>query len=501
MKPRLLAALLSAAVLFAADHDVRRYGARGDGIAKDTAAVQAALDAAERQGGGTVILPAGNYLCGTLHLRSNVALYLSAGATLLASTDNADFDPYEKLPYPTPDDRETTYFHYALLAGENVEDIAILGQGAIDGNRPRRGGPKPVALKLCRHVTIRGITIRRAPNYCISLLGTDYVDIAGITLLDNYSDGIDPDSCRFVRISNVYFDGWDDAIVAKASHALGYKRSTENLTVTNCVLSTNSCYLKFGSESGGDFRNIAFTNTACYRRPGADPRNLSVVDIESNDGSNVDGVVISNIVAQDVYKPFAIRLSNRGPGGGASPQPGSVRNIAIRNFISTGASVAAGIAGLPDHPVQDLTLDNVMITVRRPKETPTEMDRFPGTSFRPQAAYGLVARHADGLRLANVQMRWQDEDARPAIVFDDVKNLVLDGFHADTVAGRGPVVVLQDVAQAFIQGCRAAQGTGVFLRLTGPRSAGVRFAGNDFSRAATAVEEDGRGAGPRVAPE
>src|SRR5208282_99535 len=192
--------------------DVRAYGAKGDGMAKDTAAVQAAMDAAAKQGGGTVLLPPGKYLCGTIHLKSHVTLYLEAGATLL----------------------------------ESAEHIAILGQGAIDGNRPARGGPKPIALKLCRYVAIRGITIRRAPNYCISLLGTDYVDIDGVTMVDDYADGIDPDSCRYVRISNCYFDGWDDAIVAKASFALGYRRSTENLTVTNCVLTTNSCYLKFG---------------------------------------------------------------------------------------------------------------------------------------------------------------------------------------------------------------------------------------------------------------
>src|SRR5271157_80482 len=107
--------------------DVRSFGAKGDGVAKDTAAVQAAMDAAAKQGGGTVLLPPGKYLCGTIHLRSNVTIHLEAGATLLESADNADFDPYEKLDYPLRDDRETTYFHYALLAGENVEHIALLG--------------------------------------------------------------------------------------------------------------------------------------------------------------------------------------------------------------------------------------------------------------------------------------------------------------------------------------------------------------------------------------
>jgi len=203
----------------ATSFDVRAYGAKGDGVAKDTAAVQAAMDAAAKQGGGTVLLSPGKYLCGTIHLKSNVTIYLEAGATLLESANNADFDPYEKLDYPLRDDRETTYFHSALLAGENVEHIAIVGQGVIDGNRPKRGGPKPIALKLCRYVAIRGITIRRAPNYCISLLGTDYVDIDGVTMVDDYADGIDPDSCRYVRISNGYGGGRGAAAVVQ-----GYRR-------------------------------------------------------------------------------------------------------------------------------------------------------------------------------------------------------------------------------------------------------------------------------------
>ena len=144
--------------------DVRAFGAKGDGAVKDTAAVQAAIDAAGEQGGGVVMVPAGRYLCGTVHLKSDVTLYLSAGATLVASPDNGDFDPYETLPFKSVSDEETTYFHYALLAGENIHNVAILGQGTIDGNRTRRHGPKTVALKLCQHVAIRGITVKNRPT-------------------------------------------------------------------------------------------------------------------------------------------------------------------------------------------------------------------------------------------------------------------------------------------------------------------------------------------------
>lgn len=470
--------------------DARAYGAKGDGTTKDTAAVQAAMDAAAKRGGGAVVLPPGKYLCGTIHLRSNVTLDLEAGATLLESPDNADFDPYEKLDFPSREDRETQYFHYALLTGENVEHIAIVGQGTIDGNRPKRGGPKPIALKLCRFVTIRGITIRRAPNYCISLLGTDYVNIEGVTMVDEYADGIDPDSCRYVRISNCYFDGWDDAIVAKASFALGYKRSTENLTVTNCVLTTNSCYLKFGSESAGDFKNVAFTNCACYRRPGADRRNLSVVSLESHDGGNIDGVVISNIVAQDVYKPFAITLNTRSHHGFPPLPPGTIRNVTISNFVSTGASVAAQITGIPDHLVEGVTLKNILITVQRPRETQTELRHFAGKSFFPQPAYGLLVRHAENLSMQNVQIRWQERDERPAIILDDVHDSALDGFRTDTVTGAGPILWLQESADFLLRGCHPPANTPLALRLSGAHTEGIRLTGNDFSHVRRVWEAD-----------
>src|SRR5208337_5082216 len=166
----------------------------------------------------------------------------------------------------------------------------------------------------------------------------------------------------------------------------------------------------------------------CYRRPGADPRNLSAVSLESHDGANIEGVVIANIVAQDVYKPFAITLNTRSHGGFPPLPPGTIRNVSISNFMATGASVAAQIAGIPERPIQGVTLKNIMITVRRPRETESEMERFAGNSFRPKPAYGLVAQHVEDHKLVNVQMRWQEEDERPAIILDDVKNSALEGF-------------------------------------------------------------------------
>lgn len=204
--------------------NVRDFGAVGDGRAKDTAAIQKAIDAADRSGGGTVVVPPGRYLSGTIHLKSNITLHLEGGAAILASGDNADFDAYEPLTFKSVSDSETTYFRYALIAAEDVHHVAITGQGIIDGNRTKRGGPKTIALKRTSHVTIRDVTVMNSPNYSISMLGCDWVVIDGITILNGYSDGIDPDSSRNVRISNAYIDCYDDAICPKASPSLGAPR-------------------------------------------------------------------------------------------------------------------------------------------------------------------------------------------------------------------------------------------------------------------------------------
>ena len=247
--------------------DVMAFGATGDGETTDTQAIQKAIDTCAESGGGTVYFAPGTYISGSIHMKSDVTLHLDTGATIRASVEESDFDPYETLDYKTDSDKETTYFHYSLIWGENISNVAIIGQGTVDGNRQKRGGPKPIAFKRCQHITVRDIKIINAPNYCISLLGCDYVNIDGVTILNAYCDGIDPDSCRYVRISNCHIESWDDAIVPKSSYALGERRATEFLTVTNCILSTSCNAFKLGTESGGGFKYITVSNCVMYAPP------------------------------------------------------------------------------------------------------------------------------------------------------------------------------------------------------------------------------------------
>jgi hypothetical protein len=507
--------------------NVLAYGAKGDGQAKDTAAVQKAIDARAERGGGTVHFPSGVYLSGSIHLRSNITLYLDSGATIKGSPDQSDYDPYEQLDFKNAADNETGYFHYALIWGEDIENVAITGAGTIDGNRRKRGGPKPIALKRCRRVTISGITLRNSPNYNISLLGTDNVNIDGVTILNGYCDGIDPDACRDVSISNCHIESWDDAIVPKASFSLGQRRSTENITVTNCRLATGCNAFKLGTESGGDFKRIAVSNCVMFRLGDQRPA-ISGIAIESVDGSNIDGVVVSNISMVAVQAPIFIRLGNRGRDM-KTPVPGTLRNVVITNIMATGASLTSSVTGIPGHTVQGVTLSNIRITCQAGDpdmkfcdQPPEAISEYPDADmFGCLPAWGLFCRHVDGIRLSNVEFlydrstRWEvtTESARnqrwvsrpndppvppltglaPAVVCDDVTQLGIDGLTAQppslsaaTAPAKLPTDALirfVNVRDALVRGCLVLQGTRIFLQVLGPDSRSITLIGNDLTYA------------------
>jgi polygalacturonase len=479
-------------------HKVRAYGAVGDGKAKDTRAIQAAIDACHAAGGGQVDFPTGMYLSGSLHLKSSVRLHLGHGAILRASEDPADFDPYETLGFKNAADRETSFFHQSLIWAEDVERVAITGTGTIDCNRRRRGGPKAIALKRGRFVTISGLTIRDCPNYCISLLGTDYVGIDGVTILNGFADGIDPDCCHHVRIANCHIESWDDAIVPKTSFSLGERRSTENLVVTNCVLASNCNAFKLGTESGGDFRNIAVSNCVFFSRSERRPP-ISGISLLTVDGATIEGVAIDNITMTDVRCPIFLRLGNRGRDM-ATPKPGALRDVAVSNVVARGARWPVAVVGLPEHPVEGVTFRNLRAsyqgggTVDEARaDVPEHPAKYPSADmFATYPASGFYARHARDLRLADVALRHESPDQRPALLCEDVRRLTIDGVDATT--GGDALFAFRDVRGALVRGCVPHEGTKLFLEVSGRETGAISLMANDFSGAAkvTSVIGDAR---------
>ena len=504
--------------------NVRDYGAKGDGKAKDTASVQKAIDACAENGGGPVLFPAGTYLCGSIHLRSNVTLRLEAGATILGSKDKEDYDRPEKLDFKNASDAETSFFHFALIWGEDVERIAIVGEGVIDCNRERRIGPKAVALKRCKYVDIRGVRLQNCANYNISLLGTDFVNIDGVTILNGHADGIDPDSCRNVRIANCHIEAWDDAIVPKTSFSLGERRSCENITVTNCRMATACHGFKLGTESGGDFKRITVSNCVVTSLPGDRPA-LGGVSLESVDGANIDGVAVSNISMHDVGAPVFIRLGNRGRDM-ATPVAGSLRNVVIDNIVATDASNTCTVTGIPTARVDGVSLSNIRIrfkggcAILPAHEAVPEMEAaYPDSDMFPALpAYGMYVRHTDNLTLRNVQLLFDDgfwrvttrEERKvkwpadggapepsapglpgPALACDDVSGLSIDMLQTRAAPEGGPVLRFVNVRDALLRGSFAPDGAKPFLDVSGETTKRIHLSGNVLDGAEKAVAVSG----------
>ena len=254
----------SAAPTGQAGFNVRDHGAAGDGTHLDTKAIQDAVDACARAGGGTVLVPAGAYLSGTIVLKSRVTLHLDAGAVLLGSKNLQD---YPSL-VPALRSFTDTYTDKSLIYAEGLQDIGISGRGVIDGQGAAFKGPyklRPYMLRFvsCRNVSVTDVSIKDSPMWVQHYLACEELNIHGIGVHSSVNvnnDGIDIDGCQRVRISDCEITSGDDAIVLKATA----DRPCKDVVVTNCMLSTPCNALKLGTESNGGFENIVIQNSAIY---------------------------------------------------------------------------------------------------------------------------------------------------------------------------------------------------------------------------------------------
>lgn len=463
MRAIFIALLLSvpAAAAQPGAYDVRSFGASGDGKTLDTPAINKAIETASAAGGGTILFPAGNYLSTSIHLRSNICLYLDQGATLIAATqDQGAFD--EPEPNPTAKNYQDfghTHFHNSLIWGENIENISILGPGRIWGKGlsssdkpPKNAGNKSICLKLCRNVTLRDFSFLHGGHFCILATGVDNFTVDNLKF-DTNRDGIDVDCCRNVRISNCYVNSPnDDGICLKSSFGLGYARSTENVTITNCQVSgydegsfLNGTFthkkrkdgpigrIKFGTESNAGFKNITISNCVFDYCRG--------LALETVDGALLEDVTVSNITMRDVFDaPIFIRLGRRMRGPDNVPI-GQLRRVILSNFVISNADPGQGvlISGIPGHPIEDLKLTDIRILFKgggtrdqAARAVPENEKAYPEPSnFGVTPAYGMFIRHVKNLDLRDIVLGYDKEDLRPAIILDDVKSADLTHLKAE----------------------------------------------------------------------
>lgn len=442
----------------------------------DTPRIQRALDQAYQSGGGTVYLPAGRYISGTLQLRSRVTLWLGNGATLVMSKDSKEFLPPEKLAYDPKANFATSNFHVALIVGDGLEHVSIVGDGEIDCEYTKSGGPKPIALRRCSNVIVRDITIRNAPSYNISLLGCEFVTIDNITIRNGLSDGIDPDCCLHVRISNCFVESYDDAIVLKASGALGERKATEYVTVDNCILRTASVYFKCGTESCGDFRHIAISNCVFEGGMGMRHGNPGLA-FYTVDGGGLSNIAASNIVMHRVGTPFTILRGNRDRCGFAT-SPGSVASIRISNLVATESKLPSVIAGLPDAPVVGVSIQGIQVTLAEMVKGPSSINdipEHPGSypepiMFGPLPSHGIFLRHVSDVSIRQFTVEGAKDEKLPVIAADDVVDLKLASI--ETSAQSKPAFWLHNSRHSSVELAKAS-----FCRVSGSRSADLRFPG------------------------
>jgi polygalacturonase len=463
-----LTARASRAVGSAAQYNVRDFGAIGDGRTLDTTAIQAAIDRAANHGGGVVFMPAGTYPCFSLQLRSHVTIETAPGCVLVAATSEfkpgREYDPPE--PQPTAisgyQDYGHNHWHNSLLWGEGLDQVAIVGPGLLWGRGLNKGdgpgeeragaGNKIVALKNCRNVMLRDISMRDAGHFGVLASGVDNLLIDGVQI-DTRRDGMDIDGCRSVHISNCTVNApWDDGIVLKSSYSLGEIRPTERVTIDNCIVtgsfqmgsSLDGTFLPFppvvtedepslvgrikiGTETNGDVRNVVVYNCVLDGCHG--------LAVESEDGGHVEDIRFSNITMRNLIgPPFFVRLGTRmrGPAG---MTPGTIARIAFEGIDCWNATseFCSVVSGVPGHPIRDISFANIRIEhqgggrVRRGEVSELEREYPDPQMFGPTPAQGFFIRHVEGLRMEDIVVRSMTPDPRPLVVLDQVEKSRLWG--------------------------------------------------------------------------
>ncbi len=498
--------VINAAELSQCDiYNVRDYGAKGDSVTLDTKSIQAAIDDCSKQGGGTVLLSAGTYLSGTLHLKSNITLHIQSGAVLLGSTRIDDYS----LNSPELASYNDSFLKQSLIYGENLDHVSIEGDGIIDGQggafkvttkvKPDRYKNRPYILRLicCRNVRVENITLQNSAMWMQHYLACENLSIRGIKVYNHCNqnnDMMDIDGCKNVVISDCIGDTDDDGLTLKSTSG----RITENVTITNCILSSHCNALKCGTESHGGFKNIVISNILVKPSKDdmaifGDPKGIGGIVLAVVDGGLLDNVNISNVRVEGVRVPLFLRLGNRARTvvpGDEPPGVGTYKNVKISHVTATGAdSVGCSITGLPGHPVRNVELSDITISFhggvaapQRLADVPENETFYPeSTMFGTLPAYGFYLRHAENISLSDIDLSYQQPDERPALLADDVNELEIDKLKATGSENAESLISLINTSNVYLTGSRVKNRAGVFVRVSGKHTGPVYMYNNKMS--------------------
>ncbi len=495
----------------------RQFGALGNGKALDSPAINAAILACNKAGGGVVYCSPGSYLCGTVELKSNVTLFLEAGAVILGSTDVAQY-----TPKPGPDPKSDAGQGHLIYA-RDVDNVGIVGTGKIDGQGrsfwvPSNRKPAPesarwsdarhldwkpnarispmVELVNCTNLRLESIELTGASGWTLRPINCTRVFIQGIVIrnpaIGPNTDGIDPTGCQDLVISDCVIDTGDDAICLKSENPYGdAPRLSRNITVTNCIITSSTNGFKIGTATQGGFENITFSNsTIVSSDPDIASRMVAGIAIEMVDGGWVDGIVISGIQVQDARSPILIRRGSR-----SNPFPTAqarLRGVVMDGIHASGAILTSSITGIPGMDVEDVRLSNVHVDTVMPGQkewlrasVPEVPAAYPQSRmFGWLPASGLYCRHVQGLSLRDVTFTAPAEEWRNTVIFDDVRQLNLTGFKTTAPQAGVPPLVFTGVREAWISDTAAPRNSSSLAKVEGSQTSDLLFSGCDLRGAA-----------------
>ena len=487
---------------------ILKYGAMADAKTNNAPFIQKAIDEASNAGGGRVTIPPGNFLTGTLFLKSGVDLHLEAGACLLGSDKVNDYSG--------------TGMRRALIIAANQKNISISGTGVINGQgqelmldifrklrsgelkndtlwlvkRPEAGRAMVLFFHECTGVNVSDVTLKNASNWVQDYNGCTDVVINRITVQSTAywnNDGLDVTDSKNVKITNCFINASDDGICLKSSNP---KSLCENIFVDSCTVRSSANGFKLGTGGTGGFKNIKVRNLYVY------DTYRSAIAIESVDGGICENIDIQNVIAKNTGNAIFIRRGHRNKTGPV----GTLKGIYIANVkaeiplykpdqgypiegppdhLRPGEDkmpvrpshfhiyghpflpynlIPSSIVGLPGYPVQDVTIENIEITYGGaaskeiawiPLDKITAIDEnetgYPDFSmFGELPAWGFYIRHAEGIKMKNVTVSYLKEDFRPAFVVDDVKRIEFSGMNIPT-AKQMPVIYFNNSSEIALK--------------------------------------------------
>jgi len=493
--------------------NVRDYGAKGDRKTLDTGAFQAAIDACADDGGGTVRVPAGEFLIGSIELKSNVAFHLAQKARLLGSVDLAHYKKgVERGPYGSA----------GIIYANNAENISLEGNGIVDGQgeafRGRTDSDRPflVLFNGCKNLRVRDCFLTNSAFWCTHFNGCDYVYIDSVRIrsrVNANNDGLHFDDCRHLQVSNCQIECGDDACALFGNN--------RHVTITNCVFSTRWSVFRFGE---GVSEDITVSNCVIYDTFGCP------IKMQVGKGTRLENILFSNLVMNRVTGPVYIGLGsppknvrewwNWTPHPETKPLPGGiVRNILFEGIRATIAPepdlkeypwetpfpgetrTCINLTALDGQFIEDITFSNIHITFpgggTSEEAANRQVIQTSGNEyfqFGVLPAFALYARNVRGLRLDNARFDLSTPDHRPALVFDHVEDAAVNGFSVRGNSEAESLLRFTDTRGTLLTACQVVTPCAAFLNVEGQASAGITIAACDLSKVTTPLVFS-RGAG------